>query len=109
MAGESLQHRTNREAGQRVNKAVSVSGADLDQTNLLRVSVEAVGFGIDGYPFSCTEDGEKGFEFLLRVEHDKNIWIEGERAIPKNHNAGPYYRPCTLVLAISKSFLLCYA
>ena len=47
-------------AGQRVNQPVARGGADLNQADLLRVGVQAVGLGVHRHPGCRAEHGQEG-------------------------------------------------
>jgi predicted metalloendopeptidase len=83
VAGQRLKHWVEIEAGQRVNEPVAGNRADLNQADLLRISMQAVSLRIHGHPGGSPENRQEGLHLSFGVNHPGNIFASRERAIAK--------------------------
>ena len=63
----------------RVNEPVASRGADLNEANLFRIRVQAVGFRVHGDPVGAAHDGQESSELFVRINHATNISGRGVR------------------------------
>src|SRR5262245_6125227 len=69
MAGESVEHLINVDLGQRINQFIPRDGADLDQADLLGISVQTVGLRIHRHPRCRLQHPDEHREFFLGINH----------------------------------------
>ena len=70
---ESGEERAQIHGGKRIHQKIAVGSADLHETNLLGIGMQTVGLGINGQPRGGVDDGQKGGELFLSINHGRSI------------------------------------
>ena len=73
VAGKSLEQRSQRYGREGINEFVPRGGADLNQTNLFGIGVQAVSLSVHGHPRRGPNNGQENLKLLLCINHLSNI------------------------------------
>ena len=67
--GQRIEQRIEIEPSQRINQFIASHGANLNEADLLGVSVQAVRLGIQRYPLGATDRWQKSCQLCFSVYH----------------------------------------
>ncbi len=79
VGGEGIEQGIEVDSGEGVNQVVTSHSADLDEADLFRVGMQAVGLRIHGDPSGGADAGKEGGEFLIGINHAESIGVSGAR------------------------------